>query len=250
MPQIHYVQRPGGSRQQLTFEREPIGGATVCPDASKQGFIFSRDAGGNENFQVPNVRGSTGYGKTYVKLDNGFLRENSVKDIGALLDWVQRQPNLDAGRVAVFGGSYGGYMSLASMTNYNARFKCGIDLFGISNFVTFLKNTSAYRQDLRRVEYGDERDPKMNAHQLKISPMTNIKNITKPMLVYQGKNDPRVPLSESEQMVEALKQNNVPVWYIMAKNEGHGITKKANRDQVNAAVAEFLGKYLIGEPLK
>ncbi len=199
---------------------------------------------------VPNVRGSTGYGKTYVKLDNGFLRENSVKDIGALLDWVQKQPNLDAGRVAVFGGSYGGYMSLASMTNYNARFKCGIDLFGISNFVTFLKNTSAYRQDLRRVEYGDERDPKMNAHQLKISPMTNIKNITKPMLVYQGKNDPRVPLSESEQMVDALKQNNVPVWYIMAKDEGHGISKKANRDQVNAAVAEFLGKYLIGEPLK
>ncbi len=199
---------------------------------------------------VPNVRGSTGYGKTYVKLDNGFLRENSVKDIGALLDWVQKQPNLDAGRVAVFGGSYGGYMSLASMTNYNARFKCGIDLFGISNFVTFLKNTSAYRQDLRRVEYGDERDPKMNAHQLTISPLTNIKNITKPMLIYQGKNDPRVPLSESEQMVEALKQNQVSVWYIMAKDEGHGITKKANRDQMNAAIAEFLEKHLIGEPPK
>jgi dipeptidyl aminopeptidase/acylaminoacyl peptidase len=199
---------------------------------------------------VPNVRGSTGYGKTYVKLDNGFLRENSVKDIGSLLDWVQKQPNLDPGRVAVYGGSYGGYMSLASMTNYNARFKCGIDLFGISNFVTFLKNTSAYRQDLRRVEYGDERDPKMNAHQVKISPLTNIKNITKPMLIYQGKNDPRVPLSESEQMVDALKQNQVPVWYIMAKDEGHGITKKANRDQVNAAMAEFLEKYLIGEPPK
>ncbi|MDJ1468532.1 S9 family peptidase [Xanthocytophaga flava] len=196
---------------------------------------------------VPNVRGSSGYGKTYLKLDNGVLRENSVKDIGALLDWIEKQPNLDAQRVSVYGGSYGGYMSLACMTHFNARLRCGIDLFGISNFVTFLKNTSPYRQDLRRAEYGDERDPKMNLHLEQISPLTNIKNITKPMLVFQGKNDPRVPISESEQMVNALKNNSNSVWYIMAKDEGHGITKKANRDQVNVAIAQFLEKFLIGE---
>jgi dipeptidyl aminopeptidase/acylaminoacyl peptidase len=189
---------------------------------------------------VPNVRGSSGYGKTYLKLDNGMLRENSVKDIGLLLDWVEKQPNLDAARVAVFGGSYGGYMSLACMTNYNARFKCGIDLFGISNFVTFLKNTSGYRVDLRRVEYGDEREPAMAAHLEKISPLTNIKNITKPMFIYQGENDPRVPLNESEQMLEALKKGGVSSWYVRAKDEGHGIAKKANRDYTYAAIALFL----------
>ena len=196
---------------------------------------------------VPNVRGSSGYGKTYLKLDNAMLRENSVKDIGALLDWIATQPNLDSSRVAVIGGSYGGYMSLACMTNYNDRLKCGIDLFGISNFVSFLKNTSAYRADLRRAEYGDERDPKMAEHFQKISPLTNIKNITKPMFIYQGENDPRVPLSESEQMVEALKQNGVPVSYIRAKDEGHGIAKKANRDYTYSSISWFLKKYLVGE---
>ena len=195
----------------------------------------------------PNVRGSGGYGKTYLKLDNGMLRENSVKDIRALLDWIATQPNLDASRVAVYGGSYGGYMSLACMTKYNDRLKCGIDLFGISNFVSFLKNTSAYRADLRRVEYGDERDPAMAAHLQKISPLTNIKNITKPMFIYQGENDPRVPLSESEQMLEALKKNGVPVSYVRAKDEGHGIDKKANRDYTYAAISWFLKKYLVGE---
>lgn len=196
---------------------------------------------------IPNVRGSSGYGKTYLKLDNGMLRENSVKDIGALLDWIATQPNLDASRVAVIGGSYGGYVSLASMTLYNEKLKCGVDLFGISNFVSFLKNTSAYRADLRRAEYGDERDPKMVEYFQKISPMTNIKNITKPMFVYQGENDPRVPLSESEQMVEALKQNGVTVSYIRANDEGHGIAKKANRDYTFAAISWFLKKYLVGE---
>jgi dipeptidyl aminopeptidase/acylaminoacyl peptidase len=194
---------------------------------------------------VPNVRGSSGYGKTYLKLDNGILRENSVKDIGALLDWTEKQPNLDAAKVAVFGGSYGGYMSLACMTNYNARFKCGVDLFGISNFVTFLKNTSGYRVDLRRVEYGDERDPKIAEVLQKISPLTNIKNITKPMFIYQGENDPRVPLSESEQMLASLKENGVSTWYVRAKDEGHGMAKKANSDYTYAAIALFFQAFLM-----
>ncbi|MBL0253730.1 MAG: S9 family peptidase [Chitinophagaceae bacterium] len=196
---------------------------------------------------LPNVRGSAGYGKTYLKLDNGKLRENSVNDIGALLDWIATQPNLDVSRVAVYGGSYGGYMSLACMTHYNSRLACGIDLFGISNFVSFLKNTSGYRADLRRVEYGDERDIVMAEFLTKISPLTNIKNITKPMFIYQGENDPRVPLSESEQMVTTLKQNGVAVSYIRAKDEGHGLAKKANRDYIFAAMAVFLKKHLVGE---
>ena len=196
---------------------------------------------------LPNVRGSAGYGKTYLKLDNGKLRENSVKDIGALLDWIATQPTFDVTKVAVYGGSYGGYMSLASMVHFNNRLTCGIDLFGISNFVSFLKNTSGYRADLRRAEYGDERDSAMAVFLTKISPLTNIKNITKPMFIYQGENDPRVPLSESEQMVATLKQNGVAICYIRAKDEGHGLAKKANRNYTFAAMAMFLKKYLVGE---
>lgn len=193
---------------------------------------------------VPNVRGSTGYGKTYVRLDNGFQREDAVKDIGSLLDWIAKQSNLDAGRVAVYGGSYGGYMSLACMTHFNDRLRCGIDLFGISNFETFLKNTGAYRQDSRRAEYGDEQDPKMSEFLRRISPLTNIGNISKPIFIYQGKNDSRVPLSESEQMRDALRAKGNEVWYVMAKDEGHGLAKKNNRDYTQVAIALFLKQYL------
>ena len=112
---------------------------------------------------TPNVRGSDGYGKEYLSLDNGFRREDSVKDIGALLDWIKTQPHLDSNRVAVYGGSYGGYMVLASAVHFSDRLKAAVDIVGISNFVTFLKNTKDYRRDLRRVEYGDERDPEMEA---------------------------------------------------------------------------------------
>ncbi|MGQ0587024.1 MAG: S9 family peptidase, partial [Gammaproteobacteria bacterium] len=171
---------------------------------------------------LPNVRGSEGYGKGYLQLDNGFKREDSVKDIGALLDWVAKQPELDASRVAVIGGSYGGYMVLASMTHFNERLRAGVEIVGISNFVTFLTNTSDYRRDLRRVEYGDERDPAMKAHLQKISPMTNAKNITRPMLIAQGANDPRVPRTEAEQMVATIRGQGGDVWYVLAKDEGHG----------------------------
>ncbi len=189
---------------------------------------------------VPNVRGSTGYGKTYVKLDNGFLRENSVKDIGKLIDWIGTQPELDLSRVAVWGGSYGGYMTLACMTHFNDRLKGGIDVVGISNFVTFLKNTSEYRRDLRRVEYGDERDQKMNEFLEKISPSNNVNKITKPMFIVQGLNDPRVPVTEAEQMVAALKKKGNPTWYLLAKDEGHGFRKKVNNDFYLASVVMFI----------
>jgi acetyl esterase/lipase len=197
---------------------------------------------------APNVRGSTGYGKTYLALDNAEKREDSVKDIGALLDWIATQPGLDASRVMVAGGSYGGYMTLASMTHYSSRLACGFDTVGISNFVTFLQHTQAYRRDLRRVEYGDERDPKMRAFLESIAPVRHAGDIRKPLLVAQGANDPRVPLSESDQMVAAVEANGVPVWYVVAKDEGHGYQKKSNADYLRTVSIIFLETYLLGAP--
>lgn len=193
---------------------------------------------------VPNVRGSSGYGKSYLQLDNGYLREDSVKDIGSLLDWIADQPNLDADRVAVYGGSYGGYMVLASSVHYGDRLKAAVDIVGISNFVTFLENTEDYRRDLRRPEYGDERDPKMRAHLQAISPLNNVEKIDVPMFVVQGNNDPRVPVSEAEQMVAALRKQGNPVWYMNALNEGHGFRKKENRDLFSEATILFLETWL------
>ena len=196
----------------------------------------------------PNVRGSVGYGKTFVTKDNGMKREDTVKDIGALLDWIATRPELDRDRVMVTGGSYGGYMTLAVATTYNDRIRCAVDIVGISNFNTFLKNTESYRRDLRRAEYGDERDPAMAAFFERIAPINNAAKITKPLFVVQGGNDPRVPRSEAEQMVERVKQNGSAVWYLMAKDEGHGFVKKPNVDFQFYATVTFVRKYLIGEP--
>lgn len=193
---------------------------------------------------APNVRGSSGYGKEYINLDNGFNREDSVKDIGALLDWIKTQPDLDENRVAVFGGSYGGYMVLASAVHYSDRLKAAVDIVGISNFVTFLENTKSYRRDLRRVEYGDERDPAMREHLEAISPNNNVEKINVPMFVVQGENDPRVPVTEAVQIVEALRENGKPVWYMNALNEGHGYRKKENRDIYTQAVVLFFEEFL------
>ncbi len=195
---------------------------------------------------VPNVRGSAGYGKSYLALDNGFRREDSVRDIGALLDWIATQDDLDASRVAVYGGSYGGYMALASAVHYSDRLAAAVDVVGISNFVTFLENTEDYRRDLRRAEYGDERDPAMRAHLRKISPLNNVAAIDVPLLIVQGQNDPRVPVTEAEQMVAALREQGLPVWYMNALNEGHGYARKENRDVYQQAAVLFLRRYLQG----
>ncbi len=194
---------------------------------------------------VPNVRGSDGYGTEFLDLDNGFKREDSVQDIGTFLDWIGQQPDLDAGRVAVYGGSYGGYMVLACLAHYNDRLRCGIDVVGISNFVTFLKNTQDYRRDLRRVEYGDERDPAMHEFLEKVSPNRQAAKIKQPLFVIQGFNDPRVPVTESEQMVKAIREAGGSVWYLMAKDEGHGFAKKANADFQFYAMIEFLRASLL-----
>ncbi|NUN15159.1 MAG: S9 family peptidase [Myxococcales bacterium] len=193
---------------------------------------------------APNVRGSSGYGKEYVDLDNGKLREDSVKDIGALLDWIQTQPDLDSSRVAVFGGSYGGYMVLASAVHYSNRLKAAVDIVGISNFVTFLENTKDYRRDLRRAEYGDERDPEMRAFFDKISPLKRVEQINVPLFVVQGQNDPRVPVTEAEQIVAALRKDKKDVWYMNALNEGHGYSKKENQDVYQQAVVLFFQRFL------
>ncbi len=191
---------------------------------------------------LPNVRGSDGYGKTYLNLDNAEKREDSVRDIGALLDWIAKQPDLDASRVAVYGQSYGGYMSLAVMTHYSDRLVGGVERYGISDFATFLERTEAYRRDNRRAEYGDERDPKMRQVFAKISPAANVNRITKPMLVMQGANDPRVPQYESDQIVEKLRARGNEVWYVLFADEGHGFMKKPNNDLRREVETVFLKK--------
>ena len=193
----------------------------------------------------PNVRGSSGFGKTYIASDNGFNRMNSVKDISALLDWIAKQPELDKDRIMIMGGSYGGFMTLATAYEYADRIKCSVDIVGISDFNTFLKNTEEYRRDLRRVEYGDERDPKMSAFFTKIAPLNNTDKIKKPMFIIQGTNDPRVPVTEATQMRDKLKAQGNTVWYLEAKNEGHGFRKKENIDFQRLAVIQFMQEFLL-----
>lgn len=193
----------------------------------------------------PNIRGSSGYGKTFLKLDNGFLREDSYKDLSALLDWIKTQPGLDGDRIMVTGGSYGGHATLAVASRYADKIRCAVDIVGMSNLVTFLERTEPYRRDLRRVEYGDERDPKMREFLQKIAPLNNAEKITKPLFVIQGKNDPRVPATEAEQIVATLKKQKTPAWYLMATDEGHGFAKKRNADFQFYATIAFIKEYLL-----
>lgn len=197
---------------------------------------------------IPNVRGSTGYGRSYVNLDNGYLREDSVRDIGALLDWIESRPELDSRRVAIMGGSYGGYMTLASLVHYPGRLRAGISVVGISHFVTFLENTGDYRRALRRREYGDERDPEMRAFLERISPLNDARYISSPLFIAQGANDPRVPRSEAEQMVATIREQGGDVWYWLALDEGHGFSRRSNRNHYQSSAALFLQTFLLPVP--
>ena len=196
----------------------------------------------------PNVRGSTGYGKKFVGLDNGpFKREDSVKDIGAFLDTLSKDGALDASRFAVAGGSYGGYMCYAVSVFYGAQLKGANCVVAISNFVTFLENTQSYRRDLRRVEYGDERDPKQRAKLLAISPLTRINEVKIPTFIVTGGNDPRVPASEADQVIKAIRANGGTAWHLLGTNEGHGFAKKENQDYQFWAGLIFWEKTLLGQ---
>jgi dipeptidyl aminopeptidase/acylaminoacyl peptidase len=193
----------------------------------------------------PNVRGSAGYGKTYLTLDNGFKREDSYKDIGALLHWLKAQPGLNGEGILVTGGSYGGHMTLATTSRYSDLIACSVDVVGMSSLVTFLEHTEPYRRDLRRVEYGDEREPRMRRFLEDIAPMKRVKELRKPIFIVQGVNDPRVPKSEADQMFSALKQQGTPAWYLAAKDEGHGFAKKKNADFQFYATILFVEQYLL-----
>lgn len=196
----------------------------------------------------PNVRGSSGYGTRFVNLDNGpFQRENSVKDIGVFLEALKRAPALDVQRFAVTGVSYGGYMCYASAVLYGDQLKGASCYVGISNFVTFLQNTQSYRRDLRRVEYGDERDPAQRAQLEAISPLNAVDRITVPLLVATGGNDPRVPASEADQIVEAVRANGGQAWHLLAQNEGHGFHKKENEDYYFWTSLLFWKQTLLGD---
>ncbi|WNG32779.1 S9 family peptidase [Archangium violaceum] len=193
---------------------------------------------------VPNVRGSEGYGKAYRAMDDGVKREQSLADIGASLDYIASRPELDASRVGVYGGSYGGYMVLATAAFFPERIRAAVDVVGISSLPTFLQNTQAYRRDLRRAEYGDERKPEVRQVQERISPLNAVERIKAALFVQQGANDPRVPQSEAEQIVKAVRARGADVWYMLALDEGHGFGKKANRDTVTMATFLFLEKHL------
>ncbi len=194
----------------------------------------------------PNVRGSTGYGKRFTALDDGpFLREDFVRDLGEFLDALARVPDLDAARVAVTGGSYGGYMCYAAAIAYADRLKAADCFVGISSFVTFLENTKDYRRDERRVELGDERDPIQRAKLIEISPLTRADEITIPIFVSTGANDPRVPASEATQIVEVIRESGGKPWYLVADNEGHGFAQKENRDYHFFTRVLFYQRYLL-----
>jgi dipeptidyl aminopeptidase/acylaminoacyl peptidase len=191
---------------------------------------------------APNVRGSTGYGKTYTHLDDVRKREDSVKDLAAAVEWLKTQGGADARRIAVMGGSYGGYMTLAAVTLYPELWAAAVDTVGIANFESFLKNTSGYRRKLREVEYGSlERDVDFLRS---ISPLAKVERIKTPLMVIQGKNDPRVPYTEAEQIVKALQSRGAPVEYKLFDDEGHGINKLSNRLIVYPLMADFLDRYM------
>ena len=256
--------------QWQTFDGKAISGFLYMPDANKfpgkRPIIVNIHGGpegqsrpgflGRNNYFInelgvamvfPNVRGSTGYGKTFLALDNGMHRDDTYKDIGALLDWIKQNPKLDGDKIMITGGSYGGHMTWATATFYNDKICCSLPVVGMSNLVTLLEHTEAYRRDLRRVEYGDERDPKMHDYLESIAPLNNSGKIMKPVFAVVGKNDPRVPWTESRQMLDKLKNNGIPTWFLMANDEGHGYARKRNQDFQFYATIMFVRQFLLGE---
>ncbi len=193
----------------------------------------------------PNVRGSSGYGKTFLNLDDGVKREDAVRDVGALLDWIGTQPNLDARRVLIYGGSYGGYLALRAAVNYGDRLRGVISDSGMTNLASFVERTEGWRRELQRPEFGDERDPKIRAFMERTAPLNNVQKIKTPLFLIQGRNDPRVPASDVDAMAQALKKRGMPVWYLLAKDEGHNFARQANLDFRFYALILFVQTHLL-----
>jgi dipeptidyl aminopeptidase/acylaminoacyl peptidase len=189
----------------------------------------------------PNVRGSTGYGKAYTHLDDVRLRMDSVRDLAHAVEWL-RQNGADPRRIAVMGGSYGGFMVLSAITGYPDLWAAAVDIVGIANFVTFLENTGAWRRALREAEYGSLEHER--AFLAEISPIHRVERITAPLMVLHGANDPRVPVGEAEQIVNTLRALGRPVEYLRFEDEGHGLVKLANRIMGYTAIGEFLDRWL------
>ncbi|WP_226636290.1 prolyl oligopeptidase family serine peptidase [Novosphingobium profundi] len=254
-----------------SFDGEPITGFLYRPDPAKfpgkRPLLFDVHGGpegqsrpgflGSENYYVnelgmalffPNVRGSDGFGKRFVNLDNGpWKREDSVKDIGAFFDHFADDAAIDASRISLYGMSYGGYVCYASAVHYSDKLKSASCYVGITNFVTFLENTQDYRRDLRRPEYGNETIPEQRKKLEEISPLNHLDKISIPLFVAVGGNDPRVPASEGEQIVEAMDKSGQPAWYLNATNEGHGFHKKENEEYYFQTSVEFWKQTLLEE---
>jgi dipeptidyl aminopeptidase/acylaminoacyl peptidase len=192
----------------------------------------------------PNIRGSSGYGKEYEHLDDGPKREDAVKDIGALLDWIGTRPEFDKNRVMLTGVSYGGYITYAASIAYGDRIRCAFAGFGLSDFVAFLEGTDPSRRRDRLLEYGDPSDPETRAFLKRISPLTNAAKLKVPLFVVQGAKDTRVPLNQAEDMVKAVRANGTPVWYAVY-DVGHEEFTPATNDFNQYAWVLFVQKYLL-----
>jgi dipeptidyl aminopeptidase/acylaminoacyl peptidase len=191
---------------------------------------------------APNVRGSTGYGKTYSHLDDVEKRMDSVGDLASAAEWLKARPDIEPTQLVVYGGSYGGFMVLAALTTYPDLWAAGVDIVGISNLATFLENTSDYRRAHREAEYGSlSRD---RAYLERIAPINHIERLIAPLMVIHGRNDPRVPLSEAEQLVAALRGRGVPVEFLVFDDEGHGVVRLENKLVAYPAIAAFLREHV------
>ncbi len=242
IPLLYY--RPAGSGPfpvLLWFHGGPEGQARPDFDPLIQFFVAELGIA----VVAPNVRGSDGYGRRYLGLDDGSLRWNAVRDVGAVLDWIRDRIELDETRVGAHGASYGGYMVLASLVEYGRRIRAGCDMVGISNIVSFLENTSPYRRDLRRREYGDERDPAMRAALEAASPLLQASRIQSALFIAHGENDPRVPLSEAQAIASLVEDSGIEVWRMFARGEGHSFRKRTNRDRFYELLATFFKRHLV-----
>ncbi len=240
LPALYYRPRGKGPFPVLLWiHGGPEGQARPMFDPIIQYFAASRQVA----VLAPNIRGSDGYGKRFLALDNAKLRHNAIGDVGAWLDWIPKQRGLDPERVGIHGASYGGFVVLASLVKYGSRIRAGCDVVGPSNLVSFLEDTSDYRRDLRRREYGDESDPAMRAYLEELSPLSQASQIQSALLVAHGENDPRVPLSEARQLVSARAEQET--WFFLGKSEGHTFRRQRTRDTFYRVMAEFFERNLV-----